>query len=208
MFQLHKTLKLIQKTCAVFVIATSLSACSLTQQPTASDFATDLNNPYSTPQTALSHSAKTHQLLLDSSPEEVEKLVSKFEVKSRILDQYSDWKGVRYRLGGTTKKGVDCSAFVQITFREQFGVNLPRTTGELYQTGVSVPTNQLKTGDLVLFKINARTQHVGIYLGSNKFVHASTSKGVIISNLKEGYWTKRYTQARRILKTSNPANLA
>lgn len=204
MHQSQKTIKFIQKTGVVFAIAASLSACSLNQQPVVSPSATDVNNPFTTPQTALFHSAKANLFFRDSTPEDVEKLISKFEVKSRILEQYSDWKGVRYRLGGTTKKGIDCSAFVQITFREQFGLELPRTTVELHQTGISVPHSQLKSGDLVLFRIDSRTRHVGIYLGNDKFVHASTSKGVMISNLKDNYWTKRYKEGRRIL---NPANL-
>jgi lipoprotein Spr len=208
MFQSQKTIKLIKKACLVLTITASLSACTLNQQPVVSQPTMQSNNPFTTPQTALFHSAKANLLLHDASPAELEKLISKYEVKSRILDQYSDWKGVRYRLGGTTKKGVDCSAFVQITFREQFGLDLPRTTAELHQTGVSIPHQQLKTGDLVLFNIDSRTRHVGIYLGNNKFVHASTSKGVMISNLKDSYWKKRYKDGRRVLSAANLTNLA
>lgn len=68
------------------------------------------------------------------------------------MDQYADWKGVRYRLGGSTKKGVDCSSFVQRTFREQFGLELPRSTYEQQEMGKAVSRNNLRTGDLVLFR--------------------------------------------------------
>lgn len=127
--------------------------------------------------------------------------IAKLEVKNRILNQYSSWKGVRYRLGGTSKKGVDCSAFVQITFREQFGVKLPRATLQQRNVGKAVKASQLKIGDLLLFQTNRTTRHIGIYLGNNKFVHSSTSVGVTISDLDNSYWSKRYREARRVLKT-------
>ncbi|WP_042107933.1 bifunctional murein DD-endopeptidase/murein LD-carboxypeptidase, partial [Burkholderia pseudomallei] len=124
------------------------------------------------------------------------------DVKSRIMDQYADWKGVRYRLGGSTKKGIDCSGFVQRTFREQFGLELPRSTYEQQEMGKSVSRSNLRTGDLVLFRAGSTGRHVGIYIGNNQFVHASTSSGVIISSMNEPYWKKRYNEARRVLSRS------
>ena len=86
---------------------------------------------------------------LQASQDEFENLVRNVDVKSRIMDQYADWKGVRYRLGGSTKKGIDCSGFVQRTFREQFGLELPRSTYEQQEMGKSVSRSNLRTGDLV-----------------------------------------------------------
>ncbi|MCV1784438.1 bifunctional murein DD-endopeptidase/murein LD-carboxypeptidase, partial [Escherichia coli] len=131
-----------------------------------------------------------------------ENLVRNVDVKSRIMDQYADWKGVRYRLGGSTKKGIDCSGFVQRTFREQFGLELPRSTYEQQEMGKSVSRSNLRTGDLVLFRAGSTGRHVGIYIGNNQFVHASTSSGVIISSMNEPYWKKRYNEARRVLSRS------
>ena len=128
---------------------------------------------------------------LQASQDEFENLVRNVDVKSRIMDQYADWKGVRYRLGGSTKKGIDCSGFVQRTFREQFGLELPRSTYEQQEMGKSVSRSNLPTG-----------RHVGIYIGNNQFVHASTSSGVIISSMNEPYWKKRYNEARRVLSRS------
>ncbi len=139
-----------------------------------------------------------HCKLLD----EFENLVRNVDVKSRIMDQYADWKGVRYRLGGSTKKGIDCSGFVQRTFREQFGLELPRSTYEQQEMGKSVSRSNLRTGDLVLFRAGSTGRHVGIYIGNNQFVHASTSSGVIISSMNEPYWKKRYNEARRVLSRS------
>ncbi|BDH45159.1 bifunctional murein DD-endopeptidase/murein LD-carboxypeptidase [Salmonella enterica subsp. enterica serovar Choleraesuis] len=137
--------------------------------------------------------------LLQASQDEFENMVRNLDVKSRLMDQYASWKGVRYRLGGSTRSGIDCSAFVQRTFREQFGLELPRSTSEQQDMGRSVSRSKLRTGDLVLFRAGSTGRHVGIYIGNNQFVHASTSSGVTISNLSEPYWNKRYNAARRVL---------
>ena len=102
------------------------------------------------------------QSSLQASQDEFENLVRNVDVKSRIMDQYADWKGVRYRLGGSTKKGIDCSGFVQRTFREQFGLELPRSTYEQQEMGKSVSRSNLRTGDLVLFRAGSTGRHVGI----------------------------------------------
>lgn len=81
-------------------------------------------------------------LLLQASQDEFEAMVRNVDVKSKIMDQYADWKGVRYRLGGDTKRGIDCSAFVQRTFREQFGMDLPRSTYEQERSRQENPAHQ------------------------------------------------------------------
>ncbi|MDI6949522.1 bifunctional murein DD-endopeptidase/murein LD-carboxypeptidase, partial [Serratia sp. Se-RSmG] len=138
-------------------------------------------------------------LLLQASQDEFEAMVRNVDVKSKIMDQYADWKGVRYRLGGDTKRGIDCSAFVQRTFREQFGMDLPRSTYEQEDLGKKIQRTKLRAGDLVLFRAGSTGRHVGIYLGNDQFVHASTSSGVMISKLTDNYWNKRYREARRVL---------
>lgn len=141
-------------------------------------------------------------LLLQASQDEFEAMVRNVDVKSKIMDQYADWKGVRYRLGGETKRGIDCSAFVQRTFREQFGMDLPRSTYEQEDMGKKILRTKLRPGDLVLFRAGSTGRHVGIYLGNDQFVHASTSNGVMISKLSDNYWNKRYREARRVLTSS------
>ncbi|XNM49179.1 NlpC/P60 family protein [Escherichia coli] len=95
-------------------------------------------------------------------------------------------------MGGSTKKGIDCSGFVQRTFREQFGLELPRSTYEQQEMGNVFP-QELRTGDLVCpCRFNGTP--CGIYIGNNQFVHASTSSGVIISSMNEPYWKKRSTK--------------
>ncbi len=113
--------------------------------------------------------------------------------------QYRQWRGVRYRLGGNDLTGIDCSAFVQRTFAERFGVALPRQTEDQARVGRAISQQQLQTGDLVLFKTGWRTRHIGIYLDDKRFLHASTSQGVTISSLQNPYWQAKYWTARRLV---------
>ena len=103
---------------------------------------------------------------------------------------------------------MDCSAFVQITFRSKLGVDLPRTTEELAREGERVDRSELQAGDLVFFKTGFRQRHVGIYMGGKRFLHASTSRGVMTSSLNNVYWKERYWKARRIELEDQPAALS
>ncbi|MBB6054261.1 MAG: glycoside hydrolase [Gammaproteobacteria bacterium] len=118
--------------------------------------------------------------------------------RSALYEQYQEWKGVPYRDGGESRRGVDCSGFIQLTFREQFAIRLPRDTGSQAQLGRSISARQLRPGDLVFFHIGKQTRHVGVVVEKNKFLHASTSKGVMISDLNQPYWQRSYWQARRL----------
>jgi len=119
-------------------------------------------------------------------------------VKQALLDQYKAWKHVRYRLGGQSKRGIDCSGFTQVTFKNKFNISLPRDTGSQGQVGRRVSKSQLRTGDLVFFYTGRNVRHVGVYLDNQQFLHASTSRGVMISDMNDQYWSSRYWQARRI----------
>jgi lipoprotein Spr len=106
-----------------------------------------------------------------------------------------EWYGTRYRMGGKTKSGIDCSAFVQTLYDQVFGTSLLRTACEQFSACVSMVKDQseLQEGDLVFFKIKGRRiSHVGVYLANNYFVHASSSQGVMISSLNESYWSRYY----------------
>ncbi len=117
--------------------------------------------------------------------------------RADISHFYHNWKGVRYKAGGSSKRGIDCSALTQRAFKKKH-ISLPRTTSAQIALGKSIARGQLRTGDLVFFKINKRQRHVGIYIGNGKFLHASTKKGVTISFLANEYWKKRYETSRRI----------
>ncbi len=111
---------------------------------------------------------------------------------------YNQWQGVPYRLGGNTMDGIDCSAFVQIAYRDAWQLPLPRTTKSQSKVGENVKYDAAKYGDLVFFKTTKTTNHVGVYLGNLRFMHASTSQGVIISRLDNPYWASKFWQFRRV----------
>lgn len=121
------------------------------------------------------------------------------DLKAALYDHYREWKGTRYRLGGLSKKGVDCSGFVYLTYRAKFGIDLPRTTRYQVEKGASISRRDLRPGDLVFFRTGPSKRHVGIYLDNLAFVHASASKGVIVSSLDNDYWSSRYWTAKRIV---------
>jgi cell wall-associated NlpC family hydrolase len=116
---------------------------------------------------------------------------------SKLFTHYAQWQGTPYKYGGTTKKGVDCSAFVALTYAELFDVHLPRTTKAQAKVGDEVPRWEMEPGDLVLFKTTPRQRHVGIYIGEDQFMHASSRKGVTISKMDNPYWSKRFWKAVR-----------
>ncbi len=119
-------------------------------------------------------------------------------VKQVLYEQYQAWKGVPYREGGGGRKGIDCSGFVYVTFREKFGRIMPRTTKGQSTLGSNIGQKSLQAGDLVFFKTGFFTKHVGIFIENRNFMHASTSKGVMISSLDNVYWSDKYWMAKRL----------
>jgi cell wall-associated NlpC family hydrolase len=116
----------------------------------------------------------------------------------RIIDRYL---GRPYAGKGVDQKGYDCSEFVCAVYQDYASLHLPRTTENMFKAGRSVKTGDLYFGDLVFFDTGGRgVSHVGIYIGFDEFVHASTSNGIVISNLNEDYYKKRYLGARRVME--------
>ena len=115
-----------------------------------------------------------------------------------LHQQYQGWRAVPYRVGGLSKRGIDCSGFVYLTFRNHLGIDLPRTTESQYANSKKISKSDLQAGDLVFFKIGFKQLHVGIYLTEGQFLHASSSKGVMVSSLSNVYWHKNFLSARRI----------
>ena len=121
------------------------------------------------------------------------------EVKNtKMFEFIDDWYGAPYRLGGTTKKGVDCSAFSQFLFATVYGFSIPRTAREQYNLTNRISRTELKEGDLIFFNTRGGVSHVGVYLQNNKFVHASTSGGVMISDIFDEYWVRRFVGVGRL----------
>jgi lipoprotein Spr len=132
-----------------------------------------------------------YALMLDTEVEQIQNLP--------LYETIDEWLGTRYRLGGTTKNGIDCSAFVQKLYVTQFGIDIPRTAREQYEATDRVSRTDLKEGDLVFFNTQGGVSHVGLYLQNNKFVHASSS-GVTISDLFDSYWERRFIGVGRYEK--------
>ncbi len=119
-------------------------------------------------------------------------------ISSSLREAGRPWLGTPYRWGGESRRGIDCSAFVRAFMRDNLGVDLPRATDGQQFEGVSVRKDDLLPGDLVFFRRRS-VRHVGVYLGDGEFIHASSSRGVTVSNLSEGYYQQAYWMARRVL---------
>lgn len=118
---------------------------------------------------------------------------------NNIVSLSMNYIGVPYVFGGTSPYGFDCSGYVQYVFANA-GISLPRTADVQYEVGTPISTTELDSGDLVFFSTYTYgASHVGIYVGDNKFIHASSSRGVTIDSLGGAYWSSRYIGARRIL---------
>ncbi len=113
-----------------------------------------------------------------------------------------DWIGTPYRFAGASRKGIDCSAFTKEIYDKVFNTVIKRNSRDIFSMSTPVGRDALKEGDLVFFKIKSKSiNHVGIYLGDNRFAHASTSRGVVLSNLEEPYYKRYFYKGGRL----NPA---
>lgn len=119
-----------------------------------------------------------------------------------LYDFIHEWWGVRYLYGGSTKKGIDCSAFTLKLFKTVYNVDLPRTAREQYLFTDRIPKTELKDGDLVFFRTRYKsTWHVGLYLTDGWFVHSKSKVGVTFDNLNNGTYNKSFYGTGRIKKT-------
>lgn len=113
------------------------------------------------------------------------------------------WYGTRYRYGGTTKKGIDCSSLTGQMMKAVYSIDLPRTARKQYAACTKISGEEMTEGDLVFFNTRGGVSHVGLFLGDGYFVHASSSNGVIISHLDDAYFKHRFIGAGRI----NPVSI-
>jgi len=146
-------------------------------------------------------------------PKEVAELSDKLGIRLSNTDKDDDrnmplyaesslWLGVPYRYGGLSRKGLDCSGFTYLIYQKVYRKKIPRNTSDLAKMNMhKISKGDLQTGDLVFFataKSHKRINHVGIYLKDGLFVHASTSNGVIVSHLNEGYYSRTWQKGGRI----------
>lgn len=145
----------------------------------------------------------------DSSAKRDKELIDKYEQiigqkidprKSLALYQAVDgWMGAPYKYGGNTRRGTDCSGFTGSIYKDVYQKDIPRSSEDQYVKAKHIKRKHLQEGDLVFFKIEdkKKASHVGLYLGNNKFVHASTKRGVRIDDLEDEYYKKYYVGAGR-----------
>lgn len=129
----------------------------------------------------------------------------------KVVRKALSYKGTRYKYGGTSKSGMDCSGLMLTSFKT-ININLPRTSIDQSRKGIAISNSKIKKGDLLFFKTSRknRINHVGLVVSAKgrdiKFIHSSTSRGVMISSLKEGYWSNAYVKARRVLTDKISSN--
>lgn len=123
------------------------------------------------------------------------------EDNHKLYIEAADWIGVPYRPGGDTKRGTDCSGLTGQLYKKVYRTKLSRSTDGQKEESNKVPKRNLREGDLVFFTSNRsgrKVAHVGIYLKDEKFIHASTSSGVIVSQLDEKYYIRHWMSGGRI----------
>lgn len=170
-----------KKTIIILFISLSLSGCSL----------------------SVRYSSEVNKKIIDKrfsnkgikSDEVINETFYNYEYKfdnqslgNQLVEYSKNWLGVPYMYGGTSTDGIDCSAFVKNVFNH-IGYDLPRTAAQQYDFTKKIDRNQVKEGDLIFFRRRDKIFHVGIYIGNNKIIHASTSKGVVIQDLNNN-WIK------------------
>ncbi|CAM1348230.1 NlpC/P60 family protein [Tenacibaculum insulae] len=126
-------------------------------------------------------------------------------VADKIVWTAVTYKGVPYKYGGTTKRGMDCSGLLHTSFKYR-NVELPRTSREMYTKGYDISLRNVKRGDLLFFKTSrkrGKVNHVGLVTstigGDIKFIHSTSSRGVIVTSLHSHYWKKAFVKAKRVL---------
>ena len=117
----------------------------------------------------------------------------------KLFNFVYDWIGTPYRFGGGTKKGIDCSGFTKQLYSQVFNLDIKRSSRDIFSMVSPIRKDELKEGDLVFFKIRSRSiSHIGIYLGNDRFAHAS-SKGVAVSSLDDAYYSRYFYKGGRVL---------
>ncbi len=144
-------------------------------------------------------------LLEETDLEETPAPITSISKADAIITTALSFSGVRYKFGGTTKKGMDCSGLLYVSFREN-EVLLPRISYEMAEEGKRIRLNNISKGDLLFFKTSKgkkKINHVGLVVAVDgddiKFIHASSSRGVIVSSLREGFWNYAFVKATRVL---------
>jgi len=119
---------------------------------------------------------------------------------AKFLEEIDSWLGTPYVYGGKSKQGTDCSGMILTMYKTLYNLSLNRSANDMQKDVRFIDIDKAQLGDVLFFKISGdRVSHVGLYLGNRRFIHATTSKGVMISSLDEDYYSKRYFKCGRII---------
>ena len=155
---------------------------------------------FAQPATALCDSAANAVLKEQPTAKSVEHSPQTFGHMGTFFSDVVHYFGTRYRFGGQTAKGFDCSGFVRFMYDKAFNMQLPRSSREMSAIGNKVGINELQPGDLVFFQTHGhQINHVGIFIGNDTFIHSSLSKGITEDRLKQTYFDKSFAGAVRLL---------
>lgn len=141
-------------------------------------------------------------------PQQASVLSSSIDKAQNMLSYALGLVGVNYKYGGASPEtGLDCSGFVSYVYKQAAGLVLPHNAKAISMFGQKIAVSELQPGDLVFYKTMRHAySHVGIYLGDNRFVHAASAGGSVeVANMNDGYWTKRFNGARRMLTSHRPS---
>lgn len=120
-------------------------------------------------------------------------------LRAALLQHFDRWEGTPYHFGGNSRRGIDCSGFVHAIFRDALGIEVPRSTKLLSGIRRRVSFTDLRAGDIIIFRTSPGVLHAGIYVGQGQFIHASKSRGVMLSSFSNPYWTDVYEKSVRII---------
>ncbi len=169
----------------LLIFSVLFSSCKTTQQNTGIQLVNSSEN----------HSSNPYKIYSEKLGV---KLIGNEDKK--LIECLTEWIGVPYKYGGNTKQGTDCSGMVLSVYKEAYNINMYRSSADQLKNVKQIEKSELKAGDLVFFKITGeKVSHVGIYLGENKFIHASTKRGVVVNSLDEDYYKKYYFTSGRVI---------
>ncbi len=179
-----------------------ITSCGTSKSTTV----TQVERRVSVPRNSVSVPNNREEISISNSTEMADaRSEASFNFADRIINTALEYSGVRYKYGGTTKDGLDCSGLMMISFGEH-DYNLPRSSSQMAEEGKKVKLNEVAKGDLLFFctgRRNRKINHVGLVVTTEgdeiKFIHSSTSRGVIVSSLREGYWNSAFVKATRVL---------
>ncbi|RXG12218.1 NlpC/P60 family protein [Leeuwenhoekiella polynyae] len=192
-----------KRTLLSILLSIALVSCGGSKKATQSVSSVE-NTQYTAPKKnskiSSSESSKSELIYLSEIKESEEN-----SLRFNIINNARQYEGTPYKYGGTTEKGMDCSGLVYTSFLEE-GISIPRVSRHIAEEGKRIKTDEAIPGDLLFFITGRRSKqinHVGIVVdvlpGQILFIHSSTSQGVIVSSLNEGYWNNAFKEARRIM---------